>query len=105
MTNTRPGSGSQGGESFRARMGSGWIHRAFAFIAVFGFFSYPSQMLFLQGQTAEYPAKLAFLYNFVKFIEWPTSSYDHPGAPLVMCIVGADPFSADRESQLQGHTV
>jgi len=56
-------------------------------------------------ETLEYPLKLAFLYNFTKFIEWPTESYRDPGAPLAICIVGQDPFSRDLEAQLRSRKV
>jgi len=49
----------------------------------------------------EYPVKLAFLYNFTKFIEWPPDAYRGPGSPLAICIVGRDPFSRDNEGDLR----
>jgi hypothetical protein len=56
-------------------------------------------------KTVEYPVKLAFLYNFTKFVEWPAQSYRGPGAPLVICIVGDDPFGPDIEGELRTRTV
>ena len=53
----------------------------------------------------EYPVKLAFLYNFTKFVEWPASSFRDAGAPLALCIVGEDPFSSELESELRSRTV
>jgi hypothetical protein len=57
--------------------------------------------LSLNGETVEYPVKLAFLYNFAKYVEWPANSYSYPGAPLAICIVGLDPFDLDIEKGLQ----
>jgi uncharacterized protein DUF4154 len=64
----------------------------------------------LNGETAEYPLKLVFLYNFAKFVEWPSESFRFPGAPLVVCIVGHNPFSLGIEEELRtkpvgGHSV
>jgi hypothetical protein len=59
----------------------------------------------MAGESVEYPIKLAFLYNFAKFIEWPPESYRDPGAPLEICIVGHDPFSPDSERELRTRTV
>ena len=42
----------------------------------------------------EYEVKAAFLYNFAKFVEWPTSAFTTPDEPLVFCIMGDDPFGA-----------
>lgn len=41
------------------------------------------------AETDEYTLKLAFIYNFAKFVEWPDSD---PKAPIVFCILGDDPF-------------
>jgi len=59
----------------------------------------------MNEETVEYPVKLAFLYNFTKFVEWPPDSYRSPSAPLVICIVGTDPFSPDIEAELRTRTV
>jgi hypothetical protein len=70
----------------------------------------PTAVHSLNEATAEYPLKLAFLYNFTKFVEWPAGSYSDPGASLAICIVGDDPFSPDLEGELrtrkvEGHPV
>ena len=53
----------------------------------------------------EYPVKLAFLYNFTKFVEWPSGSYRSAESPLAICVVGADPFSPDLEGELRTRSV
>jgi len=40
----------------------------------------------------EYQVKAAFLYNFAKFVEWPAESFNDAQAPLIIGIVGKDPF-------------
>jgi hypothetical protein len=54
---------------------------------------------------AEYSVKLAFLFNFTKFVEWPSDSFRDPASPLVMCIVGHDPFSQNLEAELRTRKV
>lgn len=63
------------------------------------------QAVSLNRAGVEYPVKLAFLYNFTKFVEWPPGSYRDPGAPLAICIVGRDPFSPDIEGDLRTRIV
>lgn len=41
---------------------------------------------------AEYEVKAAFLLHFSKFVEWPASAFVAPDAPLLICVVGEDPF-------------
>jgi hypothetical protein len=80
--------------------------RSSFFIAVLWILSSaPPKALALSDEEVEYPAKLAFLYNFAKFIEWPLASYRFPGAPFVLCIAGRDPFRPDDESELRARTV
>src|ERR1700691_2608620 len=86
--------------------GSGWtrpfvakadwlrIRRATVFIIVCWLFADSApQVLPLNVETVEYAVTLAFLYTFTKFVEWPSDSFRNPEAPLVICIVGNDPFS------------
>jgi hypothetical protein len=40
----------------------------------------------------EYEVKAAFIYNFLKFVEWPDKAYANTGNSLNICIVGDDPF-------------
>ena len=55
----------------------------------------------LKTENAEYPLKLAFLYNFAKFVEWPSDAFRSPGGTLAICIVGHNPFSLDIENELR----
>jgi len=40
----------------------------------------------------EYQVKAAFLYNFIKFVDWPKEKTADPNAPLIIGILGKDPF-------------
>jgi hypothetical protein len=52
----------------------------------------------------EYSIKAAFLYNFAKFAEWPASVFNHFSDPLVICVLGADPFG-NALGELEGESV
>ena len=54
---------------------------------------------------SEYQVKAAFLYNFVKFVEWPVDTFADPGAPFVLGVLGEDPFGSVLEQTLKGKTV
>ena len=49
--------------------------------------------------------KAAFLFNFTKFVEWPESSFEDPQAPIVLGIIGDDPFGDDLERIIAGQKV
>jgi hypothetical protein len=96
---------SEWGRHFVPRGDLPRIGRAFMFMAVCWLFWSVPNLLALNEGSVEYSVKLAFLYNFAKFIEWPPGSYRDSGAPMAICIIGHDPFSSDMEGELQSRTV
>lgn len=44
------------------------------------------------GPASEYELKAAMLYKLTRFVEWPPAVYRDPKAPMVLCILGRDPF-------------
>lgn len=62
------------------------------------------------GQSAEaqalheYEAKAAFLFNFVKFVEWPAQSFADDSSPLIIGVVGDDRSSAVIDRIINGKT-
>lgn len=57
------------------------------------------------GQGLEYQLKAAFLYNFVKFVEWPAEAFNGERSPLSICVYGADPFGDTLDNVVRGETV
>jgi len=45
-----------------------------------------------QEPVPEYDSKSAFLYNFCVYTEWPASAFTKADSPIVIGIVGKDPF-------------
>jgi YfiR/HmsC-like len=52
----------------------------------------------------EYALKSVFLYNFCHFIDWPDSAFSSPDEPLIIGIVGEDPFGALLKEAVEGET-
>lgn len=44
------------------------------------------------GALPEFALKSAYLYQFTLFIEWPVDAFDDPNDPIVVCVLGDDPF-------------
>jgi hypothetical protein len=55
--------------------------------------------------SGEYSVKLAFLYNFVQFVQWPADSFRDSRAPLTICVAGDNPFVGEIGQSLQGRAV
>jgi hypothetical protein len=53
---------------------------------------------------SEYQVKAAFLYNFVKFVEWPPTVGEQRG-PIAMCVIGKDPFGEELVNVVEGKKV
>lgn len=59
--------------------------------------------------TLEYAVKANFLYKFAPFVNWPPQAFAG-GAPLQICIAGADPFgsaldTAVRDQRVNGRAI
>ena len=44
------------------------------------------------SDSSEYLIKAGFIYNFAKLVEWPTTAFPQPDSPIVIGILGDDPF-------------
>jgi hypothetical protein len=55
-----------------------------------------------QPRAGESEVKAAFLYNFGKFVKWPSSSVQ---STFAICILGRDPFGAQLDSIVAGESV
>ena len=53
----------------------------------------------------EYQIKAAYLYNFAKFVEWPSAAFGGPSDPFRICILGDSPFDQNVEIALSGRRV
>jgi YfiR/HmsC-like len=53
----------------------------------------------------EYQLKAVFLFNFAQFVEWPTSAFPGKQTPLVIGVLGADPFGGYLDETVRGERV
>ncbi len=53
----------------------------------------------------EYQIKAAFLYNFTKFVEWPADKFTDENAPMILCVIGVDPFGPTLEHAVRGRKI
>jgi hypothetical protein len=63
----------------------------------------------LAASSAEYEIKAAFVYNFAKFVQWPAAAFEQAQSPVILCLIGQDPFGPALEGLehklAQGHEV
>ena len=53
----------------------------------------------------EYEIKAAFLFNFTRFIEWPSESFTDPAGPIVIGVIGDDPFGVELANAVKNRRV
>jgi hypothetical protein len=59
----------------------------------------------LAAQASEYQVKAVFLFNFAQFVDWPTRAFPDSTAPLVIGVLGKDPFGPFLDATIRGETV
>jgi hypothetical protein len=58
----------------------------------------------------EYAIKAAYLYQFARYVEWPADAFVNEQSPLVIGVLGTDPFGAILEEiaikkRVEGHPI
>lgn len=53
----------------------------------------------------EYQVKAAFLYNFIKFVSWPEESFPDTNSPIVIGLLGEDPFGQTLNRVVEGKSI
>jgi len=97
-TESRPHDGR-----FKGTLGGRWLMILLSLALVAGILARP-----LRGAPSpagEYPLKAVFLFNFVQFVEWPASAFADSKAPIILGIVGRDPFGAVLDNTIKGEKV
>src|SRR5262245_16356119 len=54
---------------------------------------------------SEHEVKAAWLLNFARYVDWPSNAFSSPEAPLVIAVVGQDPFCLTLERILSNKVV
>ena len=58
-----------------------------------------------QTKPSENQVKAAYIYNFGKFVKWPSSSSANHGSDFTICVLGEDSFGAVLQSTLAGESI
>jgi YfiR/HmsC-like len=53
----------------------------------------------------EYQIKAVFLFNFARFIDWPSKAFPTPETPMVIGVLGGDPFDGYLDETVRGEKV
>jgi hypothetical protein len=78
---------------------------AAAVIVILFLFSFSVRAFAQNDSPSEYQVKAAFLFNFAKFVDWPSGTYPAPQSPFAICVLGDDPFGPVLENTLAGKSL
>lgn len=53
----------------------------------------------------EYAIKANYLVRFAAFVQWPQAALGAPGAPVIICVLGDDPFGSSLDRAVADQTV
>ena len=81
-----------------------WLHLA-TWIVLGATASAPADAVAQSSASPEYQLKAVFLFNFAQFVEWPASAFPEPDTPLVIGVLGEDPFGSYLDETVRGETV
>ena len=76
-----------------------------AMLAVLMCVAYSAMMAAQSGGPTEYQVKAVFLFNFIKFVEWPGTAFADTRAPFVLGVLGDDPFDGSLSPIVDGQLV
>ncbi len=68
----------------------------------------PGNLKHLHAQievTPEYEVKAVFLFNFAQFVKWPDSVFAKNNSPLIIGILGKDPFGNYLDQTVKGEKI
>lgn len=61
--------------------------------------------VFAQEPAQEYQIKAAFLFNFAKFVQWPSEAFARSNSPIVIGVLGQNVFGDYLEDTIRDKTV
>ena len=74
-------------------------------IVIFSVSVLPAHLPAQSTGPSEYELKAAFLFNFAKFVEWPSSAFANPQSAFLVCVLGPDPFGSALDDALLRHSI
>ena len=58
-----------------------------------------------QGPPSEFEIQAVYLVKFIQFVDWPASAFPAEDSPLVVGVLGSDPFGGALDDMVKGEVV
>ena len=66
---------------------------------------FPLSIAAQQGPSKEYQLKAVFIFNFAQFVSWPTNAFTNTNAPIIIGVLGNNPFNDYLDQIVHGEKV
>jgi YfiR/HmsC-like len=80
------------------------LPRVIALVAMGAIFG-PLGMSAQKSKPREFEVKATYLYNFARFVEWPTTAAAAKSDSFAICVLGQDPFGPALDAIVAGETI
>lgn len=80
-----------------------WKRALILITATFGIWGYGT--IPQKVATPDYQVKAVFLYNIAQFIDWPQDSFPNEKSPIIIGVLGSDPFGSYLDETVQGEEI
>lgn len=57
------------------------------------------------SQPSKYQVEAAFIYNFARFVDWPTQAFTDASSPMVIGVLGKNRFGSDLAQTINGKVI
>jgi hypothetical protein len=74
-------------------------------LAVPVFLSLAGTQALAQTKVHDYQVEAVYLFNFTQFVEWPSAAFADAQKPIIIGILGDDPFGVYLDETVRGETV
>lgn len=79
------------------------VHR-WAFYLIFVSVTFVLTMSGFAQVSKEYQLKAVFLWRLAQFTQWPSGAFEGPDSPIVICVLGENPFGEALDMTVRGET-
>jgi hypothetical protein len=69
------------------------------------FLSLTATQAVAQTRVHDYEVEAVYLFNFTQFVEWPSAAFADAQKPIIIGVLGDDPFGAYLDETVRGETV
>lgn len=81
------------------------LNKAVKILFLVFFISFVFELNIKAQKYTEYEVKAAYIFNFAQFVDWPPTAFTSPDAPIILGILGSDPFGIIVEKTFLKRTV